>query len=43
MEMDLTPLYDAALPKNAPGAWVRQAIEEMARAAYLAAPPLGDR
>lgn len=26
---DLTPLHDAALPKDAPGAWIREAIEAM--------------
>ena len=23
---DLAPLYDAALPEDAPGAWIREAI-----------------
>ncbi len=26
---DLTPLFDAALPEDAPGAWIRAAIEQM--------------
>ena len=26
---DLQPVYDAALPKDAPGAWIRDAIELM--------------
>lgn len=26
---DLTPLYDAALPADAPGAWIREAIEQL--------------
>jgi hypothetical protein len=28
-QADLAPLYDAALPGDAPGAWVRQAIDEL--------------
>ena len=26
---DLQPVYDAALPKDVPGAWIRDAIELM--------------
>ncbi len=26
---DLTSLFDAALPEDAPGAWIRAAIEQM--------------
>lgn len=26
---DLEDLYDAALPKDAPGAWIRAAIEQL--------------
>lgn len=26
---DLAPAYDAALPKDAPGAWIRAAIDRM--------------
>lgn len=26
---DLAPLYDAALPEGAPGAWIREAIAMM--------------
>ena len=29
LETELTPVYDAALPKDAPGAWIRAAIERM--------------
>lgn len=28
-DTDLHALYDAALPVDAPGAWIRRAIEEM--------------
>lgn len=27
LETELTPVYDAALPKDAPGAWIRAALE----------------
>ena len=26
---ELAPLHDAALPKDAPGAWIREALERM--------------
>ena len=29
LETELAPVYDAALPKDAPGAWIRAAIERM--------------
>jgi len=26
---DLAPVHDAALPKGAPGAWIREAVERL--------------
>ena len=31
---ELAPAYDAALPKEAPGAWIRAAIERMTECAH---------
>ena len=29
VDPELAPLFDAALPKDAPGAWIREALERM--------------
>ena len=35
---ELAPLYDAALPKDAPGAWIREALERM----FMPGAPVGE-